>query len=141
VGRVLARRAEASRPAYASGAPRGVAKNTRPDGDGVWLLIVNEKIRNNVARPRVDGVKGNGIHMARRDDLIKAEALELWKQTHDEPPPEVSGGELLEIICRDLVVRAYDRVQSPFLRPTMILRPEEWPEAGRAVALSPEPSR
>lgn len=79
--------------------------------------------------------------MARRDDLIKAEALELWKQMHDEPAPEVSGGELLELICRDLVVRAYDRVQSPFLRPTMILRPEEWPEAGKTRQLAPEPSR
>ena len=69
--------------------------------------------------------------MARRDDLIKAEALELWKQMHDGPPPEVSGGELLEIICRDLAIRAYDRVQSPFLRPTMILRPEEWPEMAK----------
>jgi hypothetical protein len=48
---------------------------------------------------------------------------------------------LLELICRDLVVRAYDRVQSPFLRPTMILRPEEWPEAAQVRRLSPEPSR
>jgi hypothetical protein len=67
--------------------------------------------------------------MASRDELIKHEALELWNQMHDEPPPEVSGGELLEIICRDLDVRGYDRVQSVFLRPTMIMRPEEWPEA------------
>lgn len=67
--------------------------------------------------------------MSPRDDLIKREALELWSQLHDEPAPAVSGGELLEIICRDLDVGAYDRVQSPFLRPTMILRPEDWPEA------------
>ena len=67
--------------------------------------------------------------MTSRDELIKHEALELWGQMHDEPPPEVSGGELLEIICRDLDVRGYDRVQSVFLRPSMIMRPEEWPEA------------
>lgn len=67
--------------------------------------------------------------MSSRDELIKREALELWSRTHDGPPPQVSGGELLEIICRDLDVQAYDRVSSPFLRPTMILRPEEWPEA------------
>jgi hypothetical protein len=67
--------------------------------------------------------------MSPRDDLIKREALELWRQLHDEPAPAVSGGELLEIICRDLDVGGYDRVQSPFLRPTMILRPEDWPEA------------
>ena len=67
--------------------------------------------------------------MSPRDDLIKREALELWSQMHREPAPEVSGGELLEIICRDLNVYGYDRVQSPFLRPTMIMRPEEWPEA------------
>ena len=67
--------------------------------------------------------------MASRDDLIKREALELWSRMHDAPAPNVSGGELLEIICRDLDVQDYDRVQSPFLRPTMMLRPEEWPEA------------
>ncbi|EJL30991.1 hypothetical protein PMI01_02926 [Caulobacter sp. AP07] len=66
--------------------------------------------------------------MASRDDLIKREALELWGQMHDEPAPEVSGGELLQLICRDLDLFAYDRVQSPFLRPTLIMRPEEWPE-------------
>jgi hypothetical protein len=67
--------------------------------------------------------------MASRDDLIKREALELWSMMHDEPAPAVSGGELLEIIFRDLDLYGYDRVQSPFLRPTMIMRPEEWPEA------------
>ncbi len=67
--------------------------------------------------------------MSSRDDLIKREALVLWNQMHDEPAPEVSGGELLQLICRDLDLHAYDRVQSPFLRPTMILRPEDWPEA------------
>jgi hypothetical protein len=67
--------------------------------------------------------------MASRDELIKREALELWNQMHDEPPPEVGGVELLEIICRDLHIQDYDRVRSPFLRPTMILRPEDWPEA------------
>jgi len=65
--------------------------------------------------------------MASRDDLIKREALELWSQGHDAPAPEVSGGELLALICRDLDVCGYDRVQSPFLRPTTILRPEDWP--------------
>jgi len=67
--------------------------------------------------------------MASRDDLIKREAQELWSQMHDAPAPELSGGELLALICRDLDVFGYDRVQSPFLRPTTILRPEDWPEA------------
>lgn len=67
--------------------------------------------------------------MAVRDDLIKREALELWSQLREGPAPEVSGSELLEIICRNLDVREYDRVESPFLRPTMMMRPEEWPEA------------
>ena len=70
--------------------------------------------------------------MASRDELIKREALELWGLMHDEPAPNVSGGELLAIICRDLDVRGYDRVQSVFLRPTMLMRPEEWPEAQKA---------
>ncbi|WP_426009278.1 hypothetical protein [Caulobacter sp. DWR2-3-1b2] len=67
--------------------------------------------------------------MTSRDDLIKREALELWSQIHDAPAPDLSGAELLELLCRDLDLQAYDRVQSPFLRRTMMIRPEEWPEA------------
>ena len=67
--------------------------------------------------------------MASRDELIKREALELWNQMHAEPPPEVGGRELLEIICRSLHIQDYDRVRSPFLRSSLILRPEDWPEA------------
>ena len=67
--------------------------------------------------------------MASRDELIKREALELWSQMRSEPAPDVSGSELLAMICRDLETYEYDRVQSAFLRPTMIMRPEEWPEA------------
>ncbi len=67
--------------------------------------------------------------MASRDELIKREALELWSQLHDEPAPDVTGQELLVIVCRDLDLYSYDRMQSPFLRPTTIMRPEEWPEA------------
>ncbi len=66
--------------------------------------------------------------MPSRDELIKREALELWRQTHQQPRPRSAAG-IAEIICRDLDVQDYDRVRSPFLRPTMILRPEEWPEA------------
>jgi len=94
-----------------------------------WLPFINEKLRNETRGPRVDAPKGYDFQMTSRDELIKREALELWNQMHDEPPPEVDGGTLLEIICRDMHVQDYDRVRSPFLRPTMILRPEEWPEA------------
>ncbi|MBI1682270.1 hypothetical protein [Caulobacter hibisci] len=69
--------------------------------------------------------------MPRREDMIKQEAQALWRELHGEPIPDVSGEELLARLCRDLDVADYDRVQSPFLRPSMIMRPEEWPEIRR----------
>ncbi|PXA88552.1 hypothetical protein DMC25_10890 [Caulobacter sp. D4A] len=66
--------------------------------------------------------------MPRREDMIKQEAQALWRELRGEPVPDLSGEELLARLCRDLDVADYDRVQSPFLRPSMIMRPEEWPE-------------
>ncbi|WP_233245226.1 hypothetical protein [Caulobacter sp. D4A] len=60
--------------------------------------------------------------------MIKQEAQALWRELRGEPVPDLSGEELLARLCRDLDVADYDRVQSPFLRPSMIMRPEEWPE-------------
>jgi hypothetical protein len=67
--------------------------------------------------------------MASREELIRNEALALWRQLRDEPAPDVDGRQLLELLFRQLEPGGYDRVHSPFLRSTMILRPEEWPEA------------
>lgn len=69
--------------------------------------------------------------MTRRDDMVKNEAQSLWRELHGEPAPDLSGEELLARMWRDLDVAQYDRVQSPFLRPSMIMRPEEWPEQRR----------
>ncbi|AYV49336.1 hypothetical protein CFHF_21200 [Caulobacter flavus] len=66
--------------------------------------------------------------MPRREDIIKQEAQALWRELHGEPVPDIGGSELLDQICRNLGVAEYDRVQSPFLRSSMITRPEDWRE-------------
>ncbi|MFT4254605.1 MAG: hypothetical protein QM608_19225 [Caulobacter sp.] len=66
--------------------------------------------------------------MPNREDRIKEEAQALWRELHGEPAPDLDGSELLARICRDLDVAEYDRVQSPFLRPSLITRPEDWSE-------------
>ncbi|MBO9708692.1 MAG: hypothetical protein J7521_10795 [Caulobacter sp.] len=67
--------------------------------------------------------------MSSREELIRNEALALWRQLRAEPAPDVDGHQLLELLFRGLAPGDYDRVHSPFLRSTMIMRPEEWPEA------------
>lgn len=66
--------------------------------------------------------------MPRREDMIKQEAQALWRELHGEPVPDLSGSELLDRICGGLDIAEYDRVRSPFLRSSMITRPEDWRE-------------
>lgn len=69
--------------------------------------------------------------MPRREDMIKQEAQALWRELRAEPAPDLSGEELLARICSETDAAGYDRVQSPFLRSSLITRPEEWPEQRR----------
>ena len=62
--------------------------------------------------------------MTGRDDRIYEEAAALWRTLFDEPPPRrKDSGEMLEIIMRRLPEKPYDRLASPYLRPSQIVRP------------------
>jgi hypothetical protein len=54
--------------------------------------------------------------MTSRDKRIKAEAIALWREMCDGPPPEAKGAELLELMLSRLPKAGYERLNSPFLR-------------------------
>jgi hypothetical protein len=60
--------------------------------------------------------------------MITEEARALWLELYGEPAPDLDGSELLARICCKLDIAEYDRVQSPFLRASLITRPEDWRE-------------
>lgn len=67
-----------------------------------------------------------------RDQRIYEEAAALWRELFHEPPPAlVDGRTLLAMITRNLDEASYDRLQSPFLRPSTIVRPATPGGAGR----------
>jgi len=63
--------------------------------------------------------------MGRREQRIYEEATALWRELFDEDPPpdQADGGRLLEIITRHLGEPSYERLRSPFLRPSTIVGP------------------
>jgi len=62
--------------------------------------------------------------MTSRDQRIYEEAVALWGELFREPPPAVvDGAELLELIARKLPDPNYDRIRSPYLRPSTITMP------------------
>ena len=63
--------------------------------------------------------------MTNRDQRIYEEAAALWVELFNEPPPAViDGAELLELIARNLPdPNYYDRIRSPYLRPSTITMP------------------
>jgi len=73
--------------------------------------------------------------MTSRDQRIYDEAIALWGELFAEPPPPVNdGGELLDMITRGLGDPNYNRLRSPFLRPSTITMPQRMsdrsPDAG-----------
>jgi hypothetical protein len=63
--------------------------------------------------------------MTSRDQRIYEEAIALWGELFAEPPPPViDGAELLEMITRSLGDPNYNRLRSPFLRPSTITMPK-----------------
>jgi len=63
--------------------------------------------------------------MTGRDDRIYEEAAALWREVFGEPPPIRTDGEtMLDVILKNLPDRGYDRMASPFLRPSQIARPK-----------------
>lgn len=62
--------------------------------------------------------------MTPRDERLYEEASALWRELFGEPPPiRADGGMMLEIIMRSLPQAQYDRLASPYLRPTTITGP------------------
>ena len=65
-----------------------------------------------------------------RDDRIYEEAAALWRELFGEPPPiRADGPTLLDVITKALPERPYDRLASPFLRPSQIAGPKAPAEA------------
>jgi hypothetical protein len=62
--------------------------------------------------------------MESRDKRIYDEAAALWREVYGKPPPvRVGGPRLLEIITHDLHAVEYERLRSPYLRPSTIAGP------------------
>ncbi|HEX3700077.1 MAG TPA: hypothetical protein VHV27_05320 [Phenylobacterium sp.] len=62
--------------------------------------------------------------MSGREDMVYEEAAALWRELFGEPPPiRADGVTLLEVIMKSLPDRPYDRLSSPYLRPSQIAGP------------------
>jgi hypothetical protein len=61
-----------------------------------------------------------------RDHRIYEEAAALWRELYGEPPPaQADGSKMLDMITRSLGDTPYDRLRSPFLRPSTIAGPAQ----------------
>jgi hypothetical protein len=73
--------------------------------------------------------------MEGRDQRILEEASALWQELFSEPPPlRADGFAMLEIITHSLSEVPYDRLRSPFLRPSTITGPAQ-PKAKAPLGL------
>jgi len=61
--------------------------------------------------------------MTTRDKRIAEEAAALWREMFGAPAPDTDGASLLEIITGALPEVRYERLSSPFLRPSLISGP------------------
>lgn len=62
--------------------------------------------------------------MSRQDDRIYEEAAALWRELFGEPPPiRGDGRAMLDAIMKSLPDKRYDRLISPYLRPSQIKGP------------------
>lgn len=62
--------------------------------------------------------------MEPREQRIYEEAAALWRELFDEPPPaQADGMAMLDIITNSLGETPYQRLRSPFLRPSTIVGP------------------
>jgi hypothetical protein len=62
--------------------------------------------------------------MSGRDERIQKEAAALWRELFGEPPPvRADGAVMLQIIMRRLPEKHYERMNSPYLRPSQISHP------------------
>ncbi len=58
-----------------------------------------------------------------REAKIYEEAAALWRELYGEQPPVRDGSLLLDIITQKLPLGDYDRLRSPYLRPSTITGP------------------
>jgi len=65
--------------------------------------------------------------MSSRKQRVEAEAAALWRELYHEAPPDLDGGDMLEILLARLPPTSYDRLSSPHLRRAGI----SWPKGGR----------
>jgi hypothetical protein len=66
--------------------------------------------------------------MSPRENMIEQEARELWRALRSDAPPEhLNGSEMLHVLISQSSTLTYDRICSPFLRPTQISRPPSYP--------------
>ena len=64
------------------------------------------------------------VRMSGRDERIYREATALWRELFSEPPPmRADGATMLDAIMRKLPKERYERLASPFLRPSQIKGP------------------
>jgi hypothetical protein len=62
--------------------------------------------------------------MATRDQRIYDEAAALWLEVFGEPPPpSVDGSAMLALVTQRLGELSYERLRSPYLRPSTISGP------------------
>jgi hypothetical protein len=62
--------------------------------------------------------------MENREQRIYAEATALWREVFHEPPPACADGSaLLAMITQSLGDTSYQRLRSPYLRPSTIVGP------------------
>jgi hypothetical protein len=64
--------------------------------------------------------------MSGREDRIYQEAAALWLALYGEPPPgQADGATMLDMITRNLPAEQYERLKSPFMRPSTIVYPKD----------------
>ena len=81
--------------------------------------------------------------MEGRDDKIYEEAAALWRELFAEPPPlRADGSAMLDMITKGLPQKTYDRLVSPFLRPSQIAGPRRVRAAlTQSTGPDPDPPR
>ncbi|MFL5297140.1 MAG: hypothetical protein ACJ798_12235 [Phenylobacterium sp.] len=63
--------------------------------------------------------------MTSRDRRITEEVTALWHEIFGgPPPPQADGDAMLKIITGSLPEVGYDRMRSPYLRPSLVVRPK-----------------
>jgi len=63
--------------------------------------------------------------MSSRKQRVQAEADALWRELYDESPPaSAEGADMLDMMLKRLPAVSYERLSSPYLRPSGL----SWPK-------------